>query len=279
MFEQGLLAGKVVLITGGGTGLGRAMGERFLELGAKLAIAGRRAEVLAQTANELGALNEVFFQATDVRRPDQVESLLDAVAERFGRLNVLVNNAAGNFVSPTERLSHRAFDAIIGIVLHGTVYCTLEQGKRWIKSHQPGVVLNIATTYAQSGSGYVVPSAVAKAGVVSLTKSLAAEWGKYGIRLNAIAPGPFPTEGAWSRLMPTPELKRKLTGRIPLGRVGEHRELANLASYLISDYAAYITGDVITIDGGESVWNAGEFNILDELSQDVWDALERARQR
>lgn len=279
MFEAGLLAGKVVLVTGGGTGLGRAMGERFLALGARLAIAGRRAEVLAQTAQELSALGEVFSCPTDVRQPEQVVRLLDAVAERFGALDVLVNNAAGNFISPTERLSHRAFDAVIGIVLHGTVYCTLEQGKRWIAAGRPGVVLNIATTYAQSGSGYVVPSAVAKAGVVALTRSLAAEWGKYRIRLNAIAPGPFPTEGAWSRLMPTPEIERKLTGRIPLGRVGEPRELADLASYLISDYAAFITGDVITIDGGESVWNAGEFNILDELAPEVWEALERARRR
>ncbi len=279
MFQEGLLKDKVVLVTGGGTGLGRAMSTRFLELGAKVAIASRRQEVLEQAAQEMMAATggEVFATPTNVRDPVQVSQMMDAVEARFGRIDVLLNNAAGNFVSPTERLSHRAVDAVLGIVLHGTFYCTLELGKRWIAKKQGGAVLNIATTYATTGSGYVVPSAVAKAGVVSLTKSLAAEWGKYGIRLNAIAPGPFPTEGAWSRLMPTPEFQAKFEKRIPLGRVGEHSELANLASYLISDLSAYVTGDLIHIDGGETVWNGGEFNILDDISSEQWDMLEAMR--
>ena len=203
--------------------------------------------------------------------------MIDAVEGHFGHIDVLLNNAAGNFISPTEKLSHRAVDAVLGIVLHGTFYCTLELGKRWIEQGQKGVVLNIATTYAEGGSGYVVPSAAAKAGVVSMTKSLAAEWGKYGIRLNAIAPGPFPTEGAWSRLMPTPEIQGMFEKRIPLGRVGKHEELADLAAYLISDGAGFITGDLIYIDGGETAWGAGEFNILDEVTAEQWEKLAEMR--
>lgn len=279
MFKDRLLADRSIIVTGGGTGLGRSMAARFLSLGAEVVIAGRRAAVLEKAARELqaGTGGRVHPIATDVRDPDAVATLIDAAFDACGKVDALVNNAAGNFVSPTERLSHRAVDAVLGIVLHGTFYCTLELGKRWIAAGQPGAVLNIATTYATTGSGYVVPSAAAKAGVVSLTKSLAAEWGKYGIRLNAVAPGPFPTEGAWSRLMPTPAFQRKFEGRVPLGRVGEHEELANLAAYLLSDYASFITGDVIVIDGGESVWNAGEFNLLDEITKEEWDALEQSR--
>lgn len=253
------------------------MGARFLELGAKLVIAGRREAVLRDTALELGG--EVLPLPCDVRDTAQVAAMLDAAEAHFGRIDALVNNAAGNFISPTERLSTRAVDAVLNIVLHGTFYCTLELGKRWIAAGQPGSVLNIATTYAASGSGYVVPSAAAKAGVVALTKSLAAEWGKYEIRLNAVAPGPFPTEGAWSRLMPPPEIQALFEKRISLRRVGEHLELANLAAFLLSDAAAFITGDLIAIDGGETAWNGGEFNILDEVTPEQWDALEALRRK
>lgn len=281
MFQNDLLKDKVVLVTGGGTGLGRAMSTRFLELGAKVAITSRRADTIAQAAQAMAEQTggEVFATPCDVRDPEAVKAMTDAVEGYFGRIDVLLNNAAGNFISPTERLSTRAVDAVLGIVLHGTFYCTLEVGKRWIAKGVKGTVLNIATTYAQSGSGYVVPSAAAKAGVVALTKSLAAEWGKYGIRLNAVAPGPFPTEGAWSRLMPTPEIQEMFEKRVPLRRVGEHSELANLAAYLISDYAGFITGDVVTIDGGETAWNGGEFNVLDEVRKEQWDALEAMRKK
>jgi NAD(P)-dependent dehydrogenase (short-subunit alcohol dehydrogenase family) len=276
-FAKTLLRDRVVLITGGGSGLGRAMAERFLGLGAKLVIAGRREAVLQETARELGG--DVLPVPCDVRDAAQVAAMIDEAEAHFGGVDVLVNNAASNFIAPSERLSPRAVDAVLNIVLHGTFYCTLELGKRWIARQQKGTVLNIATTYAASGSGYVVPSAAAKAGVVALTKSLAAEWGKYGIRLNAIAPGPFPTKGAWSRLMPTPEIQELFEKRIPLGRVGEHVELANLAAFLISDAAAFITGDLVSIDGGETAWNGGEFNVLDEVTAEQWDALEAMRKK
>jgi NAD(P)-dependent dehydrogenase (short-subunit alcohol dehydrogenase family) len=281
MFQDGVLKDKVILVTGGGTGLGRSMVERFLELGARVAITSRRKELLSEVAAELTAKygGEVFTTGVDVRDAAAVTAMMDEVWNHFGRIDGLVNNAAGNFISPTERLSSRAVDAVLGIVLHGTFYCTLELGKRWIAAQMPGVVLNIATTYASSGSGYVVPSAAAKAGVVAMTKSLGAEWGKYKIRLNAIAPGPFPTEGAWTRLMPTPEIKELFDRQIPLRRVGEHLELANLATYLMSDYSSFVTGSVFTIDGGESAWTGGEFNVLDEVTPAQWDALEAMRKR
>jgi NAD(P)-dependent dehydrogenase (short-subunit alcohol dehydrogenase family) len=277
MFQADLLQEKVVLITGGGTGLGRAMGERFVELGAKLAICSRRQEVIERAAAEIAAEQggETFATPCDVRQPDQVDAMLDAVLARFGRVDVLVNNAAGNFISPTERLSHRAVDAVLGIVLHGTFYCSLALGKRWIAQGQPGTMLNILATYVHTGSGFVTPSAVAKAGVLALTRSLAAEWGRYGIRQVAIAPGYFPTEGATSRLAPIPKLANRAVEDVPLGRVGRHEELANLAAYLLSDGAAYINGEVVTIDGGEWLYSGGEFNRLSELSSEEWDEIAR----
>jgi NAD(P)-dependent dehydrogenase (short-subunit alcohol dehydrogenase family) len=275
-FADDLLKDKVVLITGGGTGLGRGMGEKFLRLGARLAIAGRREEVLRQASEEMSRdENVVFYRSCDVRDPAQVHDLVEAVERHFGRIDVLVNNAAGNFVSPTERLSPRAVDAVLNIVLHGTFYTTLEVGKRWIAQQKGGTMLNIVTTYASSGAGsaFVVPSAAAKAGVLALTRSLAVEWAQYGIRQVAIAPGPFPTEGAWSRLIPTPELEQKLLNRVPLRRVGDKDELANLAAYLISDYAGYLNGEVVTIDGGEWLQGAGQFNDLLDVTEEQWDQL------
>ncbi|MEC0176712.1 SDR family oxidoreductase [Paenibacillus favisporus] len=273
-FAQNLLQDKVVLITGGATGLGRAMGEKFVRLGAKLAIAGRREEVLKQTAEQfLDSGYKIFYAPCDVREPAQIAELADAVERHFGRIDILVNNAAGNFISPTERLSPRAVDAVLNIVLHGTFYATLEIGKRWIDRGQGGTMLNIVTTYASTGSAFVVPSAAAKAGVLALTRSLSVEWARYGIRQVAIAPGPFPTEGAWSRLSPTPELEQQMIDRVPLRRVGNKEELANLAAYLVSDYAGYINGEVVIIDGGEWLQGAGEFNDLRSVTEEQWDAL------
>ncbi|MCM3782550.1 SDR family oxidoreductase [Neobacillus mesonae] len=273
-FSSELLKDKVIIVTGGATGLGKAMSEKFAELGAKLAICGRRQEVLDQAAEVYYAKGQaIFVHPCDVRDPAQVSEFVKAVYHHYGKVDVLVNNAAGNFISPTERLSHRAVDSILNIVLHGTFYMTLEVGKQWIDLRTPGTMLNIVTTYASTGSGYVVPSAAAKAGVLALTRSLAVEWAPFGIRQVAVAPGPFPTEGAGSRLSPTPELEQKLIDRVPLKRVGDKAELANLAAFLISDYANYINGEVITIDGGEWLQGAGQFNGLSEVTSDQWDEL------
>lgn len=282
MLQPDALKGKTIIVTGGGTGLGRSMGTYFLQLGAQLVITSRKLEVLEATARELE--NEtggnVLAVACDIRKYDEVEKMLARAEEKFGSVHGVLNNAAGNFISPTERLSHRAFDTVVDIVLKGTYNVTLAAGKRWIEKKQPGVFLNIVTTYAWTGSGYVVPSACGKAGVLALTRSLAVEWAKYKIRSNAIAPGPFPTEGAWSRLLPG-DLAKKFdpAHRVPLKRVGEHQELANLAAYLMSDYSSYINGEVITIDGGEWLRNGGEFSHLEDIPEALWDAMEKARQR
>ncbi len=278
MLRDNALKGKTIVVTGGGSGLGKAMTKYFLELGANVAITSRNLEKLEITARELETEtggNCLPLQC-DVRHIDQVEKMHKQVIERFGKVDVLLNNAAGNFISPTERLSANAFDTIIDIVLKGTKNCTLAFGKHWIDTKQINTtVLNIVTTYAWTGSGYVVPSATAKAGVLAMTRSLAVEWAKYGMRFNAIAPGPFPTKGAWDRLLPG-DLKDKfdMAKKVPLKRVGEHQELANLAAYLVSDFSAYVNGEVITIDGGEWLKGAGEFNILEDIPKEMWDQLE-----
>ncbi len=277
MFKNKELKEEVIIVTGGGTGLGKSMTKYFLELGAKVVITSRKLERLEATAKELSEETggEILPVQCDVRKYDQVENMLKLTLEKFGKADALLNNAAGNFISPTERLSASAFDTIIDIVLKGSKNCTLALGKHWIKEKQKGTILNIVTTYAWTGSAYVVPSATAKAGVLAMTRSLAVEWAKYNIRINAIAPGPFPTKGAWDRLLPG-DLKEKfdIKKKVPLRRVGEHQELANLAAYLLSDFSAYINGEVVTIDGGEWLQGAGEFNMLEQIPQQLWDMLE-----
>ncbi|WP_029037037.1 SDR family oxidoreductase [Salinimicrobium xinjiangense] len=279
MLRDDALNGKTIVVTGGGSGLGKAMTKYFLELGARVAITSRNLEKLQNTARELESETggRCLPVQCDVRHYDQVESMLEQTVDEFGSVDILLNNAAGNFISPTERLSANAFDTIIDIVLKGSKNCTLAFGKHWIdKGEKNKTVLNIVTTYAWTGSAYVVPSATAKAGVLAMTRSLAVEWAKYGIRMNAIAPGPFPTKGAWDRLLPG-DLKEKfdLAKKVPLKRVGEHQELANLAAYLVSDFSAYVNGEVITIDGGEWLKGAGQFNLLEAIPEEMWDMLEQ----
>ncbi|BBH54436.1 SDR family oxidoreductase [Fluviispira sanaruensis] len=279
MFESNLLESKKILVTGGGTGLGKSMSERFLSLGAHVVICGRREEVLKETCKEFNnkfKSEKASYKVCDVKDAASVENMIESIFSEGG-LNILVNNAAGNFISRTEDLSPRAVDAVLNIVLHGTSYVTLACAKRWLKTQQKAAVLNIVTTYATTGSAFVVPSAMAKAGVLAMTRSLAVEWGGKGIRMNAIAPGPFPTEGAWERLVPNANLGEQLEGKNPLGRAGQHIELANLASYLVSDYAAFINGEVVTIDGGEWLQGAGEFNFLKSMKTEDWEMMQKKR--
>ena len=273
MFRADLLRNNRILITGGGTGLGKGMAQRFLELGATVYICGRREEVLKQSAVELSAKGTIHPLACDVRGLESVERMIDSIWSR-GPLDVLVNNAAGNFIARTEELSPGAWNSVISIVLMGTLNCTVACGRRWLKSAHPGTVLSISATYAPVGSAYVVPSAVSKAGVEALTRSLAVEWGNRGIRMNAIAPGPIPTQGAFSRVLPHPGLETLALDRNPLHRFGTVEELANLAAFLISDGSGYINGEVIRMDGGEFLQGAGEFSSLGRiLKEEDWQAI------
>jgi NAD(P)-dependent dehydrogenase (short-subunit alcohol dehydrogenase family) len=275
MFKDDLLQGSHILITGGGTGLGKSMGRRLLELGAALTICGRRGEVLEATSAEHQAATggTVRTCVCDVRDPDAVVRMIEAV-DQAQPLTALVNNAAGNFLARSEDLSPRAVDAVIGIVLKGSLNATLALGRRWLAQGRQGTVLSIVTSYAWTGSALVLPSAVAKAGVLAMTRSLAVEWGGRGIRLNAIAPGPFPTEGAWERLVPRPDLAQAFETRNPLGRAGEHGELADLVAFLLARGSGYINGEVVTIDGGEWLKGAGQFSFLMEgLGEADWAAL------
>ena len=275
MFRADLLQKKRILITGGGTGLGKGMAQRFLSLGATVYICGRRKEVLSATQQELRETTGGSIHALpcDVRSADAVDGMIEAIW-RDGPLDILINNAAGNFLARTEDLSLRAFDAVIGIVLLGTIHVTMACGRRWLAANHPATVLNITTTYTRTGSAYVVPSATAKAGVEAFTRSLAVEWGNRGIRMNAIAPGPVPTEGAFSRLLPRPELEQLAKQRNPMGRFGTVEELSNLAAFLVSDGCPYINGEVVTMDGGEWLQGAGEFSQIGRmLSNADWEAM------
>jgi NAD(P)-dependent dehydrogenase (short-subunit alcohol dehydrogenase family) len=281
MFRADLLQNKRILITGGGTGLGKGMAQRFLSLGATVYICGRRKEVLSATQLELRETTGGSIHALpcDVRSADAVDGMIEAIW-RDGPLDILINNAAGNFLARTEDLSLRAFDAVIGIVLLGTIHVTMACGRRWLAANHPATVLNITTTYTRTGSAYVVPSATAKAGVEAFTRSLAVEWGNRGIRMNAIAPGPVPTKGAFSRLLPRPELEQLARQRNPMGRFGTVEELSNLAAFLVSDGCPYINGEVVTMDGGEWLQGAGEFSQLGRmLSNAEWEAMRPKKSR
>lgn len=283
MFEKDLMKNRTILITGGGSGLGRSMALRFAELGANLFLVGRREDPLKETAETLRAKGgRASYACADIRNFSAVEAALEAAEKDFGRpfggIDTLVNNAAGNFLARTEKLSLNAFNAVVGIVLQGSFHCTLALGRKWIAAKQPGNILNIVTTYAAAncGSGFVVPSACAKSGVLAMTRSLAVEWARYKIRLNAIAPGPFPTEGAWSRLMPSKDFEERSKNYHPMKRFGRHEELANLATFLLSEQAEYINGECVVIDGGLWLRGAGEFNVIDTPDSE-WEKLESRR--
>ncbi len=282
MFQSDLLQSKNIFLTGGGSGLGRSMALHFAKLGARLFLIGRRPDPLKAVCDEIRqAGGTAAFASCDVRDYAAVEAAASAAESQIGDINTLINNAAGNFMARTEKLTANAFNAVVGIVLNGSFNCTQIFGKRWIERKQPGNVLSIATTYASAncGSGFVVPSACAKAGVLAMTTSLAVEWGKYNIRLNAIAPGPFPTEGAWSRLMPSPDMEKHRLNMHPMKRWGRHEELTNLAAFLLSDMSPYINGECVVIDGAQWLRGAGEFNELALLSDRDWEGMEAARQK
>lgn len=269
LFNSDIFSSEHIIVTGGGTGLGRAMALRFARLGAAVTICGRRAEPLLETAQEIkdnGGRAEGI--QCNIKEAEAVEAFVVEAENRQGNVTKLVNNAAGNFLSPTEFLTPNGFDSIVKTNLYGSFYATQACGRRWIERGHRGAVMSIVTTYAEHGSAFLAPSAVSKAGVIALMKSLAAEWGVYGIRLNAIAPGPFPTEGAWSRLMPDPAFGEKMVNLIPLRRTGEHHELTDMAVFLLSDLSSYLTGEVLYLDGGASLTSAGQFNLFTELPRE-----------
>jgi NAD(P)-dependent dehydrogenase (short-subunit alcohol dehydrogenase family) len=280
MFSSDLLKGRAVFLTGGGSGLGRSMAIHFAKLGARMFLVGRREAPLGETCEEIHRVGgAAAFTTCDVRDFGAVEAAFAAAETQFGEIDTLVNNAAGNFMARTEKLSANAFNAVVSIVLHGTFHCTQAFARRRIEKRLGGNILNITTTYAAAncGSGYVVPSACAKAGVLALTTSLAVEWAKFHIRVNAIAPGPFPTEGAWSRLIPSKQFEEHSLGKHPMKRFGKHEELTNLAAFLLSDMAEYINGECVVIDGGQWLRGAGEFNDLALLPDALWEQMETAR--
>ena len=282
MFREDLLKGRAIFLTGGGTGLGRSMALRFAELGARMFLVGRREDPLRETCDEIMRLGGTAAYTTcDIRDYAAVEAAMTGAEQQFGEIDTLVNNAAGNFMARTEKLSPNAFNAVVGIVLNGTFHCTQVFAKRRIAQKLGGNVLNIVTTYAAAncGSGFVVPSACAKAGVLAMTTSLAVEWAKYHIRLNAIAPGPFPTQGAWSRLMPSKQFEEHGKDKHPMKRFGRHEELTNLASFLLSDMSEYINGECVVIDGAQWLRGAGEFNDLLLLPEEAWEGMEAARKK
>ena len=275
MFKDNLLENKRILITGGGTGLGKEMATHFAMHGAELYICGRRENVLSETAAEISETygTKVNYQTLDIRASKDVDDYIEFIFEK-GPLDGLVNNAAGNFISPTKDLSHKGFDAIANIVFHGTFYMTHSVGKRWIELGHKGSIVNILTTLIWTGSPYVVPSAMSKSGIHAMTQSLAAEWGKYGIKINGIAPGPFPTKGAWERLNPDNN-DDGMTNTVPLGRVGEMEELQNLATFLMADGCDYLTGQTIGLDGGQYLTGGGTFSQLDKLSDEDWENMRK----
>ncbi|WP_337860638.1 SDR family oxidoreductase [Ferroplasma sp.] len=274
MFDSKLLSGKNILVTGGGTGLGKQMSETFLKLGATVSIISRKDEHLNEAKDYFKVLGyKIETEKCDIRNPEEIKNAVDAIESRTGKINVLINNAAGNFISRTEDLSPKGFDTIIDIVLKGTTYASLEMGKRWVSGSIKGTILSIVATYAWTGSGYVVPSAVSKAGVLALTRSLAAEWGHKGIRTVAIAPGAFKTEGAWSRLLPGQEYEKEIISGNPERRLATKEEIANIAAFLISDMASYINGEVVTADGGQSLYGSSMFNMMEQLPDEIWKIM------
>lgn len=276
-FAPDLLKGKVALVTGGGSGLGQSMAYRFAALGAKVVVGSRKEQNLRATCERIKTIGgDAAWKVTDVKDPKQAFALVEHAHETFGKLDIVVNNSAGNFIARSEKLSENAYQSVVGTVLNGSFMITQAAGRKWIAKKTPGVVLSIVTNYAWTGAPFVVPSAVAKAGVLAMTRSLAVEWAKHGIRLNALAPGPIPTKGAWDRLMPTDSFVEEVCRHIPLGRLGSHAELCDVATFLVSEASSYITGQVVSMDGGE--WLVGSaFQKLREVPDEMWEAWEEAR--